>query len=89
MILLTINNESNIDNLKFNIKNKVLYISFKNNNQQQNKISIMDIQGKNILTKGVIGDIQIDLQHLKSGMYLVTIHNTSEASIFQSKFILN
>ena len=85
----TINNESNIDNLKFDVKNKVLHIAFKNNNQQQNKISIMDIQGKNILTKGVIGDIQIDLQHLKSGMYLVTIHNTSEASIFQSKFILN
>ncbi len=85
----TINNEVTIDNLQFDIKNKVLHIAFNNNNKQQNKITIMDIQGKNILTKGVMGDIQIDLQHLKSGIYLVSIHNSSEDPILQSKFILN
>ena len=87
--ILTINNESNINNLQFDIKNKVLYINFKNTNQQQKKITITDIQGKNILTKNIFGDIQIDLQHCKSGMYLITIHNSSEDPILQSKFIIN
>ncbi len=84
-----INNELNIDNLQFDIKNKVLYLAFKNTKQQQKKITIKDIQGKNILTKNVFGDIQIDLQYFKSGMYLVTIHNCSEDPILQSKFIIN
>ena len=81
--------EVNIDNIQFDVKNKVLHIKFENTVLQKNNISIIDIQGKSVFIQDIISDSQIDLRHLKSGMYLVNIRNFKGDSILQTKFIIN
>ncbi len=61
------------------------YISIKNNFTGLDKLEILDITGKNVLTKNNCEGNNIDISNLKSGVYNIII--TSDNKTYVNKFV--